>query len=53
MQDFKVRAAWIHFPVGVTFGILLFPCDCAESTESIEFKANLGKIQLIWDFCFV
>ena len=43
MQDLKVRAAWVYFPVGVTFWILLFPCDSVESTESIEFKANYGK----------
>ena len=45
MQDLKVRAAWVHFPVGVTFWVLLFPCDSVESAESIEFKANYGKIK--------
>ena len=37
MQDLKVKGACVHFPVRVTFWILLFPCD---SVESIEFKAN-------------
>ena len=46
MQDFKVRAVWVHFHVVVSFWIFLFPCDSVESTESIEFKANYGKTQL-------
>ena len=37
MQDLKLRGAWVHFPVGVTFWIFLFYCD---SVESIESKAN-------------
>ena len=50
MQDLKVRgvrAAWVHLPVGRTFWILLFPCDSVESTESIEFKANYGKTEML------
>ena len=43
MRDLKVRAAWVHFPVQITFWNLLFLCDSVESTESIEFKANYGK----------
>ena len=40
MQDMKVRATWVHFPVGLTFCIFLFSHDSVESAESIEFKAN-------------
>ena len=46
MQDLKVRAAWVHFPVEVTVWILLFRCDSVESTESIELKAIYGKTQI-------
>ena len=48
VQDLKVRGAWVHFPVGVTSWIFLnFSRDSVKSTESIEFKANYGKTQLL------
>ena len=48
LQNMKVRGAWGHFPVGVTFcyWILLLLSWFVESTESIESKANYGKTRL-------